>query len=490
MNEIRNFQLLVLFSADDEIKLFAFHGSIGTPLQSIEQGDFTEEITEPKDGKFSYVNTRQTLEAGDILYFWVHVQKGNLGYKKLSQAVRILPTGDASETFTVGENPEVTPKPPPRPSTSFIFPSTPQFATDDKEKDSVDLDAFICSRGKSITKFNGNVRPCKGDVIFEETFNNLNTSIWQNVIQIPSDNFDADFVSFQNRKQNCFVSAGNLHLVPSLITDVPGYRTAQRGNLNLKKDCTATSDYEKECFRQANGFYILPPVVSAKVRTKDSFSFKYGRVVVRAKMPKGDWLFPLITLEPTAFSYGVNEYSSGQIRIASVRGNEKLTADNEEIGGSVLYGGPILDIGDEKRDLLRTKKSSEHYGNQFYNFELLWTPKFLRFYVDDVQYGEIKSNHLKATASKIRHSSLWASGEELAPFDKEFHLSLGLSVGGQSEFPENCLNGESKRRKPWENGDPKGEFNFWRKREEWLETWKGNDAGLIVDSIKVYALDE
>lgn len=474
-----------MISADDQIKLFAFHGSLNTPLNSIEEGEFTDEITQAKNGMFSYINTRQTLEPGDILYFWIHVQQGNLGYKKIGLAARVLPTGEASETFAVGKDPLVTPKPPPRPSTTFIIPSTSTTNNDNNDGDSkvqdpIASDTSACSRGYSLTKYNGNVQPCKGDLIFEDSFNSLNSSVWQNVIQIPSDNYDADFVSFQNLKKNCFVSAGNLHIVPSLLTDV-------RGHLNLKKECTATVD-DKECSRQAGGFYILPPVVSAKVRTKDSFSFKYGRVVVRAKMPKGDWLFPLITLEPTAFSYGVNSYSSGQIRIASIKGNEKLSADNEEIGGSVLFGGPVLDIGEENRNLLKSKKNNEHYGNQFYNFELLWTPKFLRFYVNDVQYGEIKANHLRST--NIQHAYLWANGEEMAPFDKEFHLSLGLSVGGHSEFPENCLNGESRRRKPWENGDPKGEFNFWRKRADWTETWDGVNSGLIVDSVKVYSLDD
>lgn len=481
-----------MFSADREIKLFAFHGSIGTPLISIEEGDFTAEITEAKDGRFSYVNTKETLESGDVVYFWIHVQKGNLGYKKLGQVARILPNGEASETFTIGKDPAATQKPPPRPSTTYIFPSTSITNTnnndDVKVKDPIDLDSLACSKGFSLTKYNGNVQPCKGDLIFEETFDHLNSSVWQNVIQIPSDNYDADFVSFQSRRQNCFVSAGNLHLVPSLLTEVPGYPSVQNAELDLKKECTATVDYDKECSRQASGFYILPPVVSAKVRTKDSFSFKYGRVVVRAKMPKGDWLFPLITLEPTAFSYGVNSYSSGQIRIASVRGNEKLSADNEEIGGSVLYGGPILDVGEENRNFIRSKKNNGHYGNQFFNFELLWTPNFLRFYVNDVQYGEVKANHLKNT--NIQHSYIWANGEKLAPFDKEFHLSLGLSVGGHSEFPQNCLNGNSKKRKPWENNDPKAEFNFWRKRSEWTETWDGINSGLIVDSVKVYALND
>lgn len=32
--------------------------------------------------------------------------------------------------------------------------------------------------------------------------------------------------------------------------------------------------------------------MSARIRTVNTFSFKYGRVEVRAKMPIGDWLWP------------------------------------------------------------------------------------------------------------------------------------------------------------------------------------------------------
>lgn len=56
--------------------------------------------------------------------------------------------------------------------------------------------------------------------------------------------------------------------------------------------CTSFLDPRQECERQAGSKRILPPVVSAKFRSKKAFSFKFGRVDIRAKVPKGDWLFP------------------------------------------------------------------------------------------------------------------------------------------------------------------------------------------------------
>lgn len=37
---------------------------------------------------------------------------------------------------------------------------------------------------------------------------------------------------------------------------------------------------------------IINPIQSARMRTLNSFSFTYGTVEVRAKMPRGDWIWP------------------------------------------------------------------------------------------------------------------------------------------------------------------------------------------------------
>ena len=37
---------------------------------------------------------------------------------------------------------------------------------------------------------------------------------------------------------------------------------------------------------------IINPIQSARMRTINSFSFTYGTVEIRAKMPRGDWIWP------------------------------------------------------------------------------------------------------------------------------------------------------------------------------------------------------
>lgn len=63
-----------------------------------------------------------------------------------------------------------------------------------------------------------------------------------------------------------------------------------------------------------------------------------------------------------------------------------------------------------------------------------------------------------------------------------------MSVGGHSDFPDGCRSGPDRVEKPWDNGDPKATLKFWSDRERWLKTWDGENAGLHVDYVRVYAL--
>jgi hypothetical protein len=54
--------------------------------------------------------------------------------------------------------------------------------------------------------------------------------------------------------------------------------------------CTNPMDWG--CERRGTRANVLNPITSARIRTVDSFSFCYGKVEVRAKVPAGDWLWP------------------------------------------------------------------------------------------------------------------------------------------------------------------------------------------------------
>lgn len=56
--------------------------------------------------------------------------------------------------------------------------------------------------------------------------------------------------------------------------------------------CRCTNPRDQGCIKRGDTKNILNPIKSARIRTIESFAFKYGKVEVRAKIPSGDWLWP------------------------------------------------------------------------------------------------------------------------------------------------------------------------------------------------------
>jgi beta-glucanase (GH16 family) len=104
--------------------------------------------------------------------------------------------------------------------------------------------------------------------------------------------------------------------------------------------CTGNNFYGCERTSGAGG-NILNPIQSAKITTAETFSFTYGRVEVRAKLPKGDWLWPAIWLLPARNEYGMWP-ASGEIDIMESRGN---TNNPDSAGGGVeSFGSTLVNI--------------------------------------------------------------------------------------------------------------------------------------------------
>ena len=54
--------------------------------------------------------------------------------------------------------------------------------------------------------------------------------------------------------------------------------------------CTGANFYG--CERVGTATNYINPIQSARLRTVNSFNFRYGKVEVEAQMPKGDWIWP------------------------------------------------------------------------------------------------------------------------------------------------------------------------------------------------------
>ncbi|XP_031637248.1 gram-negative bacteria-binding protein 1-like isoform X2 [Contarinia nasturtii] len=232
----------------------------------------------------------------------------------------------------------------------------------------------------SITTVNKKHISCKDTLIFEEQFNRGSLlDRWSQDVRMPLEIEDAEFVIYHSYSSVWNVSQGSLNIFPKLLYRIQesGFSEAdiRTGHFLIdSKECTSFIDPKEECERHAGLKRILPPVVSAKFRSKKTFNFQYGKVEIRAKLPKGDWIFPQIYLEPTENRYrGVGEmpYLNGQLRIAFIHGNDIL--EKSDVGysrwhpsgknylwkdGKILIGICVISGGDTVREVARKSVSA------------------------------------------------------------------------------------------------------------------------------------
>ncbi|XP_055705719.1 beta-1,3-glucan-binding protein-like [Phlebotomus papatasi] len=454
--------LKVSIPDENGIVLFAFHGKINEQLEQNEVGTLYDDVQKPRDGRWIYENNTVALKMGDKLYYWIYVQNERLAFRLEDQVFEV---------------------------TDFNTPTVINIAEPEVEQPKPQCEY-------SRTTINGGTHVCKNIMLFEETFDTLNSSIWTPEVKFPKDSEDAEFCSYQDRPENAYVRDGVLYIVPSLQSEVPGFNETviRRGKIDFGNRCTPSTilNNDIECVRQAMGRQILAPVVSAQLTTKNCFKFRYGKIVVRAKLPTGDWLFPEIWLKSSQNVYGDDNFVNGLMRVAFIRANKQLqTAVGREIDGLYLQGMLVLDRGEANRERwMKTEVGQKHWGSEFHEYSLTWTDEMISMAVDGRPYAHFRDKFCDSThPCNIPHANVWEAGvPPLAPFDQEVFVVLGMGVGGLSDFPENCITGPSRHPKPWGNTDPRAERYFWSDKNNWYPTWNGEDAGLQIDWVRVYSL--
>lgn len=144
---------------------------------------------------------------------------------------------------------------------------------------------------------------------------------------------------------------------------------------------------------------------SSRIVTKNKGDFRYGKFEARAKMPKGQGLWPAFWMLPTNYEYG-GWPKSGEIDVLEMLGHQPNI-----VYGTIHSGNPIT---------AATISSSANYtlpsgtfADDFHIFTLEWTPTSVKWLVDGNLYST-------KTATDI---SPWV-------FDKAFHVLLNVAVGG------------------------------------------------------------
>jgi beta-glucanase (GH16 family) len=323
--------------------------------------------------------------------------------------------------------------------------------------------------------------------VFYDDFDELDLSVWSHEITLGGGG-NWEFEWYTNNRSNSYVRDSILYLKPTLSSEQFGNQGLQTMDLNIWGStpadmCTGNAFYGCERVGGAGG-NILNPIQSASIRTTESFSFQYGRVEIRAKLPKGDWIWPAMWLLPRYNSYG-NWPASGEIDVVESRGNVDYPDGGINQFGSTLHWGPNWQTDAYIQTHSTKTLNNGDFSDDFHVFGLVWTNTSLYTYLDDESQIVLNVKFDQPFWRKGGWNSAWNNPWEgrgnAAPFDQKYYLIFNVAVGGTTGyFPDGVGN------KPWSNNDPHAIVAFWNAMNSWYPTWKGEDCALQVDWVKVW----
>lgn len=192
------------------------------------------------------------------------------------------------------------------------------------------------------------------------------------------------------------------------------YYTDRPQNVSLDGDGNLAITARRESFGGR-------PFTSARIKTQGRLEQAYGRFEARIKLPYGPGIWPAFWLLGSDVD-SIGWPQCGEIDIMEYRGQQTNLINGTVHGPGYSGGGSI------------TKTfgfTNDRFDKDFHLFVVEWGKNYLRFYVDDVLYQEIKPEDLPGQ---------WV-------FDKPFFIILNVAVGGnyvgfptsQTPFPQTML---------------------------------------------------
>lgn len=187
--------------------------------------------------------------------------------------------------------------------------------------------------------------------------------------------YNGEFQWYTNDRANSYTKNGKLFIRSTLTyKHLPCRCEADlyRYYLNLWSvpPYYCTNSDEEGCVMQGQYNKILNPIRSARIKTDNSFRFRYGRVEIRAKMPRGDWLWPAVWMMPLHNSYGIWP-RSGEIDIIESRGNDKIIINGGNIGNEQILHTLHYGVWHQSSG---TWVNKDDFTKKFHTYKLEWTP--------------------------------------------------------------------------------------------------------------------
>ncbi|AWH87064.1 laminarinase [Flavobacterium album] len=138
---------------------------------------------------------------------------------------------------------------------------------------------------------------------------------------------------------------------------------------------------------------------SARMKTENKFEFTYGKVVVRAKLPTGSGTWPALWL------LGANQDVVGWPACGEIDMMEHVGNEPNKVSGTLHYPGHSAGNADS------TTTTVNGVQDGFHTYSINWSPSFIRFYVDDVEFKTFPNS-------------------AAVPFNHDFFLIFNVAMGG------------------------------------------------------------
>ncbi|MFF2908906.1 family 16 glycosylhydrolase [Paenibacillus sp. NPDC057934] len=158
--------------------------------------------------------------------------------------------------------------------------------------------------------------------------------------------------------------------------------------------------------------YGSDPYTSGKIITKNQFSFQYGKVEIRARLPKGQGIWPAFWMMPEDEKLYRGWPSCGEIDIMEMIGHQPGT-----VYGTIHYGHPHTYTSGEY-----TLNNGAAFSEDFHLFSLEWSEREIAWYVDNQEYSRLNEWHSSPGGERLPFP---------APFNAPFYLQVNLAVGGR-----------------------------------------------------------
>ncbi|EFM08473.1 glycoside hydrolase family 16 [Paenibacillus curdlanolyticus YK9] len=189
-----------------------------------------------------------------------------------------------------------------------------------------------------------------------------------------------------------------------------------RNNATIAKDgdrSVLSIEAKKESYSGKN-------YTSAKLISQNKGDWTYGKMVVRAKLPVEQGMWPAIWLMPTDESHYGGWPASGEIDMMELIGG---AANKNRVYGTLHFDSIQPDGSHGSDQNTFELPSGQSFNDDYHDFQLEWLPGVIRMYVDGQLYHEV-------TDWKTRGPGQPEDYTYPAPFDRPFYMILNLAVGG------------------------------------------------------------